>query len=43
MTTLPNRPNTALVIVDVQNGVVTGSHNRDEMVANIADAPQRFG
>ena len=35
MTTLPNRPNTALLIVDVQNGVVAGSHNRDEMVANI--------
>jgi nicotinamidase-related amidase len=36
MTTLKNRPNNALVIVDVQNGVVTGSHNRDEVVANIA-------
>jgi nicotinamidase-related amidase len=36
MTTLKNRPNTALLIVDVQNGVVTRSHNRDEVVANIA-------
>jgi nicotinamidase-related amidase len=35
MTTLPNRPNTALLVIDVQNGVVTGSHNRDEMIANI--------
>ncbi|ALG06882.1 isochorismatase family protein [Kibdelosporangium phytohabitans] len=35
MTTLPNRPNTALLVVDVQNGVVDGSHNRDEIVANI--------
>ncbi|MFK0151016.1 isochorismatase family protein [Streptomyces sp. NPDC090499] len=35
MTTLPNRPNTALLIVDVQNGVVDSSHNRDEVVANI--------
>ncbi len=35
MTTLPDRPNTALVIVDVQNGVVAGTHNRDEMIANI--------
>ncbi|MFJ3774018.1 isochorismatase family protein [Streptomyces sp. NPDC090075] len=35
MTTLPNRPNTALLIVDVQNGVVAGSHNRDEVIANI--------
>jgi len=36
MTTLKNRPNTALVIVDVQNGVVTGAHQRDAVVANIA-------
>ncbi|MFD8722829.1 isochorismatase family protein [Streptomyces sp. NPDC059629] len=35
MTTLQNRPNTALLIVDVQNGVVDGSHNRDEVIANI--------
>ncbi|MEU9347513.1 isochorismatase family protein [Streptomyces sp. NPDC048278] len=35
MTTLPNRPNTALLIVDVQNGVVDSSHNRDEVIANI--------
>lgn len=35
MTTLPDRPNTALLVIDVQNGVVEGSHNRDEMVANI--------
>jgi nicotinamidase-related amidase len=36
MTTLKNRPNTALLIVDVQNGVVTGAHQRDAVVANIA-------
>lgn len=35
MTTLPDRPNTALLVIDVQNGVVTGTHNRDEMIANI--------
>src|SRR4051812_7410715 len=35
MTTLPNRPNAALLVVDVQNGVVTGSHNLDDMLANI--------
>ncbi|WP_128378776.1 cysteine hydrolase family protein [Streptomyces cavernae] len=35
MTTLPDRPNTALLVIDVQNGVVTGAHNRDEMIANI--------
>jgi nicotinamidase-related amidase len=35
MTTLPARPNTALLVIDVQNGVVEGSHNRDDMIANI--------
>jgi nicotinamidase-related amidase len=36
MTTLPNRPNTALLVVDVQNSVVKGAHLRDAVVANIA-------
>ncbi|MFF4186607.1 isochorismatase family protein [Streptomyces sp. NPDC001691] len=36
MTTLDNRPNTALLIVDVQNGVVAEAHDRDTIVANIA-------
>ena len=36
MTTLDNRPNTALIVIDVQNGVVEGSHERDAVVANIA-------
>jgi nicotinamidase-related amidase len=35
MTTLENRPNTALLVVDVQNGVVEGAHGRDEVVSNI--------
>jgi nicotinamidase-related amidase len=35
MTTLRNRPNTALLVVDVQNGVVGGAHERDAVVANI--------
>ncbi|HEY2579424.1 MAG TPA: cysteine hydrolase family protein [Streptosporangiaceae bacterium] len=35
MTTLPDRPNAALLIIDVQNGVVAGSHNRDDVIANI--------
>jgi nicotinamidase-related amidase len=35
MTTLENRPNTALLVVDVQQGVVAGAHQRDEVVANI--------
>jgi nicotinamidase-related amidase len=41
MTTLKDRPNTALVVIDVQNGVVAGSHNRDEVVANIANLVDR--
>jgi nicotinamidase-related amidase len=35
MTTLENRPNTALIVIDVQNGVVAGTHERDAVVANI--------
>jgi nicotinamidase-related amidase len=35
MTTLENRPNTALLVVDVQNGVVEGAHKRDAVVANV--------
>lgn len=35
MTTLAGRPNTALLVVDVQNGVVGGAHQRDAVVANI--------
>jgi nicotinamidase-related amidase len=35
MTTLPDRPNTALLVIDVQNGVVANAHNRDGVVANI--------
>jgi nicotinamidase-related amidase len=35
MTTLENRPNTALIVVDVQNGVVANVYERDEIVANI--------
>ena len=35
MTTLEGRTRTALLVVDVQNGVVAGAHNRDEVVANV--------
>ena len=35
MTTLDNRPITALIVVDVQTGVVEGAHERDTVVANI--------
>lgn len=35
MTSLPNRPKTALLVVDVQNGVMADAHNRDGVIANI--------
>jgi nicotinamidase-related amidase len=35
MTTLVNRPNTALIVIDVQNGNVEGAHARDAVVANV--------
>ncbi|WP_030905567.1 isochorismatase family protein [Streptomyces sp. NRRL F-5126] len=35
MTTLPDRPNTALLVIDVQQGVMAGTHDRDGVVANI--------
>ncbi len=36
MTTLVDRPHTALLVVDVQVGVVAEGHDRDRVVANIA-------
>jgi nicotinamidase-related amidase len=41
MTTLENRPNTALIVIDVQNGVVDGNYNRDVVVANVASLVER--
>ena len=35
MTTLDNRPNTALLVIDVQNGVVGEAYDRDTVVANV--------
>lgn len=35
MTSLPDRPQTALVVIDVQNDVVAGTPNRDSVIANI--------
>jgi nicotinamidase-related amidase len=35
MTTFTDRPNSALLVVDVQNDVVASSPNRDEVIANI--------
>ena len=36
MTTLPDRPNTALLVIDVQNGIVAGAYNRDGVIRNIS-------
>ncbi|MEP6623419.1 MAG: isochorismatase family protein [Acidimicrobiia bacterium] len=41
MTTLPDRPNTALIVIDVQNGVVADAYQRDEVVGNIAGLVDR--
>ena len=35
MTTLKDRLNTALIVIDVQNGVMSSSINRDSVIANI--------
>jgi nicotinamidase-related amidase len=35
MTTLDDRPNTALLVIDVQNGVMGHAHDRDAVVANV--------
>jgi nicotinamidase-related amidase len=35
MATLENRPTTALLVVDVQNCVVDGNHERDAVIANV--------
>jgi len=41
MTTLANRPQTALLVIDVQNQVVAGAHDRDRVVATIATLVDR--
>jgi nicotinamidase-related amidase len=41
MTTLPDRPNTALLVIDVQNGVMAHTVNRDGVIATIAGLVER--
>lgn len=41
VTTLTARPNTALLVIDVQVGVVAAAHKRDEVVANIRTLVER--
>ncbi|MFI6262614.1 isochorismatase family protein [Micromonospora sp. NPDC051006] len=41
MTTLQNRPNTALLVIDVQQGVVEGAHQRDVVVTNVGSLVEK--
>jgi nicotinamidase-related amidase len=41
VTTLPDRPNTAVVVIDAQKGVVQGAARRDEVIANINAVVER--
>jgi nicotinamidase-related amidase len=41
MTTLENRPNTALLVVDVQNGAFDRAHERDAVVANVGSLVEK--
>ncbi len=41
MTTLPDRPHTALVVIDVQNGVMETAHDRETVLANIVSLVER--
>jgi len=36
MTSIPNRSRTALLVIDMQRGVVAEAHNRDGVIANIS-------
>jgi nicotinamidase-related amidase len=41
VSTLENRPNTALLVIDVQTGVVEGAHARDQVVETIRGLVER--
>jgi nicotinamidase-related amidase len=41
MTTLPDRPNTALMVIDVQNGNTAQAYDRDAVIANIGSLVDR--
>jgi nicotinamidase-related amidase len=41
MSTLENRPNTALLVVDVQSGVVKEAHQREAVVANVGNLVEK--
>src|ERR1700687_5510899 len=41
MSTPENRPTTALLVIDVQNGVVGAAHERDSVVANVGSLVEK--
>jgi nicotinamidase-related amidase len=41
MTIFENRPNTAVLVIDVQNGVVGGAYERDAVVANVGTVVEK--
>jgi nicotinamidase-related amidase len=41
MTTLENRPNTALLVIDAQNGALDRTYERDAVVANVGSLVER--
>jgi len=41
MSTLQNRPKTALLVIDVQVGVVAGAHGRDAVIANVGSLVEK--
>jgi nicotinamidase-related amidase len=41
MSRFTDRPNTALMVLDVQNGVVANAHDRDSVIANIRSLVER--
>ena len=41
MTTLEDRPNTALLVIDAQNGVFEEAHERDAVVANVGSLVEK--
>ena len=41
MTSLADRPRTALIVIDMQNDVVAAAHARDSVIANIRTLVER--
>lgn len=41
MTSIPNRSRTALLVIDMQQGVVAEAHNREAVIANIGSLVER--